>query len=189
MVACPGECYIQLSVDDVAALSEAVGGEELHLPCVVHCERIDDDFALSGQPFGYVVRTIRKKSDRLQTARKGVQEYTAVFLETADQEKEHAKRFYKFLKDDFVDEAIEIQASFPVSFHQETLKNLLAAAAGENDEWTDLYPTFANVAEEEGYPEVAQAYRDLRVVLSKKKLDGKQYGLFFDYNKLDELDK
>ena len=83
MVACPGECHIQLSVDDVAALNEAVGGEELHLPCVVHGERIDDDFALSGQPFGYVVRTIRKKSDRLQTARKGVQEYTAVFLETA----------------------------------------------------------------------------------------------------------
>ena len=63
MVACPGECHIQLSVDDVAALSEAVGGEELHLPCVVHGERIDDDVALSGQPFGYVVRTIRKKSD------------------------------------------------------------------------------------------------------------------------------
>ena len=83
MVACPGECHIQLSVDDVAALNEAVGGEELHLPCVVHGERIDDDFALSGQPFGYVVRTIRKKSDRLQTARKGVQEYTAVFRETS----------------------------------------------------------------------------------------------------------
>ena len=58
MVACPVECHIPLSVDDVAALSEAVGGEELHLPCVVHGERIDDDFALSGQPFGYVVRTI-----------------------------------------------------------------------------------------------------------------------------------
>lgn len=58
MVACPGECHIQLSVDDVAAFSEAVGGEEFHLPCVVHGERIDDDFALSGQPFGYVVRTI-----------------------------------------------------------------------------------------------------------------------------------
>lgn len=83
MVACPGECHIQLSVDDVAALSEAVGGEELHFPCVVHGERIDDDVALSGQQFGYVVRTIRKKSDRLQTARKGVQEYTAVFRETS----------------------------------------------------------------------------------------------------------
>lgn len=87
-----------------------------------------------------------------------------IFLETAEQEKEHAKRFYKFLKDDYVDEQIEIQASYPVSFHESTLKNLLAAASGENEEWTDLYPSFAKTAEEEGYPEIAVVYRKISEV-------------------------
>jgi len=96
--------------------------------------------------------------------KEGFVQIANLFLETADQEKEHAKRFYKFLKEDFVDEAIEIQASFPVSFHSETLKNLKAAAAGENEEWTDLYPSFAKVAEEEGYPQVAMVYREITKV-------------------------
>jgi len=96
--------------------------------------------------------------------KEGFVQIANIFLETAEQEKEHAKRFYKFLKEDFIDEAIEVQASFPVSFHKETLKNLLAAAAGENEEWTDLYPTFAEVAEQEGYPEVAFIYRKITEV-------------------------
>ena len=96
--------------------------------------------------------------------KEGFVQIANIFLETAEQEKEHAKRFYKFLKEDFVDEAIEIQACFPVSFHKETLKNLLAAAAGENEEWTELYPNFAEVAEKEGYPEVAIAYRKITEV-------------------------
>ncbi|MGG7177735.1 rubrerythrin [Clostridium paraputrificum] len=96
--------------------------------------------------------------------KEGYVQISNIFMETAEQEKEHAKRFYKFLKEDFVDEAIEIQASFPVSFHQETAKNLKAAAAGENEEWTDLYPTFAKVAEEEGFPEIAQAYKKITEV-------------------------
>lgn len=75
--------------------------------------------------------------------KEGFVQIANIFLETAEQEKEHAKRFYKFLKDDYVDEQIEIQASYPVSFHESTLKNLLAAASGENEEWTDLYPSFA----------------------------------------------
>ena len=96
--------------------------------------------------------------------KEGFVQIANIFLETAEQEKEHAKRFYKFLKEDFVDEAIEIQASFPVSFHKETLKNLLAAAAGENEEWTELYPNFADVAEKEGYQEVAIIYRKIAEV-------------------------
>ena len=96
--------------------------------------------------------------------KEGFVQIANLFLETADQEKEHAKRFYKFLKEDYVDEAIEIQASFPVSFHSETLKNLKAAAAGENEEWTDLYPSFAKVAEEEGYPIIAAVYREITKV-------------------------
>lgn len=96
--------------------------------------------------------------------KEGFVQIANIFMETAEQEKEHAKRFYKFLKNDFVDEAIEIQASFPVSFHESTLKNLLAAAAGENEEWTDLYPSFAETAEKEGYPEIAAAYRKISEV-------------------------
>ena len=96
--------------------------------------------------------------------KEGFVQIANIFLETAEQEKEHAKGFYKFLKEDYIDEAIEINASYPVSFHQQTLKNLLAAAAGENEEWTDLYPTFADVAEQEGYPEVAFIYRKITEV-------------------------
>ena len=100
--------------------------------------------------------SIAKKQGYLQIAN--------IFLETADQEKEHAKRFYKFLKDDFADEAIEITADFPVALHEDTLKNLQAAARGENEEWTDLYPKFADIAEEEGYPEIAFVYRKITEV-------------------------
>lgn len=96
--------------------------------------------------------------------KEGFVQIANIFLETAEQEKEHAKRFYKFLKDDYVDEQIEIQASYPVSFHESTLKNLLAAVSGENEEWTDLYPSFAKTAEEEGYPEIAVVYRKISEV-------------------------
>lgn len=87
-----------------------------------------------------------------------------IFLETAEQEKEHAKRFYKFLKDDFKDEAIEITASYPVSFHEDTLLNLKAAAAGENEEWTKLYPKFAKVAKEEGFGAIAFIFEKISEV-------------------------
>ncbi|MFR5265165.1 rubrerythrin [Clostridium sp.] len=87
-----------------------------------------------------------------------------IFLETAEQEKEHAKRFYKFLKDDFKDEAIEITASYPVSFHEDTLLNLKAAAAGENEEWTELYPKFAKVAKEEGFGAIAFIFEKISEV-------------------------
>lgn len=87
-----------------------------------------------------------------------------IFLETAEQEKEHAKRFYKFLKDDFEDEAIEITASYPVSFYEDTLLNLKAAAAGENEEWTELYPKFAKVAKEEGFGAIAFIFEKISEV-------------------------
>lgn len=93
--------------------------------------------------------------------KEGYVQISNIFIETAEQEKEHAKRFYKFLKSDFVDEAIEIQASYPVSFHEETAKNLKAAANGENEEWTELYPEFAKVAEEEGFTEIATVYKKI----------------------------
>lgn len=96
--------------------------------------------------------------------KQGYVQIANIFLETAEQEKEHAKRFYKFLKDDFADEAIEITADFPVALYEDTLKNLQAAAKGENEEWTDLYPKFADIAEEEGYPEIAFVYRKISEV-------------------------
>ena len=85
-------------------------------------------------------------------------------METAEQEKEHAKRFYKFLKDEFADEAIEITASYPVALHGETAKNLEAAARGEHDEWSVDYPMFAKVAREEGFPDIAAAYERISEV-------------------------
>ena len=90
--------------------------------------------------------------------KEGYVQISNIFLETAEQEKEHAKKFYKFLKDDFVDEAIEINASYPVSFHSETMKNLKTAADGENEEWSVDYPNFAKIAREEGFMEIAFAF-------------------------------
>lgn len=73
--------------------------------------------------------------------------------------KEHAKRFYKFLKDDLQGEAVEINAAYPVELPTDTLTNLKFAADGEHDELSNLYPSFADVADEEGFPEVAAAFR------------------------------
>lgn len=96
--------------------------------------------------------------------KEGYIQISKIFEETAAQEKEHAKRFYKFLKDDLANEAIEITASFPVALHGTTVENLKAAAAGENEEWTDLYPEFARVAREEGFAAVAAAFDNISLV-------------------------
>ncbi|MGL4742756.1 MAG: rubrerythrin [Sarcina sp.] len=97
--------------------------------------------------------------------KQGYVQISNIFIETAEQEKEHAKRFYKFLREDFKnDEAIEITAAYPVSFHEDTLSNLKAAAAGENEEWSEMYPEFAKVAEEEGFPAIAKAFEEISKV-------------------------
>lgn len=90
--------------------------------------------------------------------KEGYVQISNIFTETADNEKEHAKRFFKFLKEDLQDEALEITASFPIALGN-TKENLLAAANGENEEWVDLYPQFAEVAEEEGFPAVAAVFK------------------------------
>jgi len=93
--------------------------------------------------------------------KEGYKQIRNIFNETADNEKEHAKRFYNFLVEGLKDElptAIEINAGYPVA-KGNTLENLKAAASGENEEWTDLYPAFAKVADEEGFPEIAAAFR------------------------------
>jgi rubrerythrin len=93
-------------------------------------------------------------------ARKAGYEYiAAIFLETAENEKEHAKVFYKHLGDG----AAEIYAGFP--FHLgDTLSNLGAAAAGENHEWTTLYQNFAEVADKEGFKDIAVSFREIAKV-------------------------
>ncbi|WP_244833485.1 rubrerythrin [Clostridium sp. BJN0001] len=96
--------------------------------------------------------------------KEGYVQISNIFMETAEQEKEHAKRFYKFLKRDFEDETIEIKADYPVSLHDKTAKNLRAAAHGENEEWEKLYPTFAKDAEEEGFPEIALIFKKIAEV-------------------------
>jgi len=83
----------------------------------------------------------------------------AIFSDTADNEKEHAKRFFKFLEGGDA----EITASFPAGVIGTTAENLKAAAAGENMEWTTLYPGFAKVADEEGFPEVAEVFRQIAI--------------------------
>lgn len=93
--------------------------------------------------------------------KEGYVQISNIFMETAEQEKEHAKKFYNFLKESFTDEQIEITASYPVSFHDETSKNLKAAAEGEKEEWTILYPKFAKVAEQEGFLDIAFAFRKI----------------------------
>ncbi|MDS1029809.1 rubrerythrin family protein [Bacillota bacterium LX-D] len=89
--------------------------------------------------------------------KEGYVQIANIFLETAENEKEHGKVFFKFLKEDFNNENVEITAAYPVAFG-DTKANLLAAAKGENEEWVDVYPEFAKVAEQEGFPEVAAVF-------------------------------
>ncbi|MDR1623947.1 MAG: rubrerythrin family protein [Tannerellaceae bacterium] len=87
--------------------------------------------------------------------KEGYEQISGVFRETAEQEKEHAERFFKFLEGGMV----EITASFPAGVIGNTMENLAAAAAGENEEWYELYPAFANIAEEEGFKNIAVVWR------------------------------
>jgi rubrerythrin len=82
-----------------------------------------------------------------------------IFNETADNEKEHAKRFFKFLEGG----EVEVNAAFPAGVIGSTYDNLKAAEAGEHYEQTSMYPDFAKVAEEEGFPEVAAVFRSIAV--------------------------
>lgn len=86
--------------------------------------------------------------------KEGYEQIAAIFIETADNEKEHAKRFFKFLEGG----GLEITAMYPAGTIETTLDNLKMAAAGENEEHTILYPEFARVATDEGFPEVAAAF-------------------------------
>lgn len=90
-----------------------------------------------------------------QAKKEGFEQISAIFQETADNEKEHAKLFFKFLEGGDV----EITASYPAGVIGTTADNLKAAAAGENMEHTSIYPEMAETAEDEGFPEVARIFR------------------------------
>ena len=90
-----------------------------------------------------------------QAKKEGLEQIAAIFEETAMNEKEHAKRFFKFLEGNMV----EITATYPAGKIGTTMENLKASADGENEEWTELYPEFAKVAEEEGFKEIAMAFK------------------------------
>jgi rubrerythrin len=94
--------------------------------------------------------------------KEGYKQMKNIFTETADNEKEHAKRFFKFLVQglDELPAAIQITADYPVAMG-DTLQNLKAAAAGENEEWSDLYPAFAEVADAEGFSDIATVFRNI----------------------------
>ncbi len=90
-----------------------------------------------------------------QAKKDGLEQISGIFAETALNEKEHAKMFFKYLEGRMV----EITATYPAGKIGTTLENLKASADGENEEWTELYPMFADIAEEEGFKEIANTYR------------------------------
>jgi len=89
----------------------------------------------------------------------GLEQISAVFTETADQEKEHAKRLFKLLEGG----EVAIQAAFPAGVIGATAANLAAAAGGEHYEWSEMYPGFARVAGEEGFADIADIFEAIAV--------------------------
>ena len=92
--------------------------------------------------------------------KEGYEQIAGVFMETAEHEKEHAKRFFKYLEGG----PLTITASYPAGIIGTTTENLLAAAEGEHEEWDVLYAEFGDVAEKEGFPEIANTFRQIAKV-------------------------
>jgi rubrerythrin len=112
-----------------------------------------------------------------QAKKEGLEQISAIFEETAINEKAHAKRFFKFLEGGMV----EITAAYPAGMIGSTMENLKASAEGENEEWTELYPAFAKIAEEEGFKEVATAFKMIAKVEKAHEARYRQL-----YNNLEE---
>ncbi len=94
-----------------------------------------------------------------QARKDGYVQIADIFEETANQEKEHAKRFFKFLEGD----TVEITWSFPAGVIGTTAENLEEAAGGEHEEWSEMYPSFAAAAREEGFQEIAAVFEAISV--------------------------
>lgn len=112
-----------------------------------------------------------------QAKKDGYVQISAIFEETANQEKEHAKRLFKLLEGG----EVEIQAAFPAGVIGSTLENLKEAAGGENYEWTDMYPGFAKTAREEGFTEIADIFESIAV--AEKQHEKRYLGLMANIEK------
>ena len=112
--------------------------------------------------------------------KEGFEQIAAIFAETAEQEKEHAKRMFKWLEGG----TVEITASFPAGVIGRTLDNLQAAAAGEHEEWSQDYPKFADIADAEGFSEIAAMYLITRQAMERKESRGLHYTI--DYPRSSE---
>jgi len=117
-----------------------------------------------------------------QARKEGYEQIATIFIETADNEKEHAKRLFKFLEGG----EVEIRASYPAGVIGSTEENLKAAASGENYEHTKMYPGFARIAEEEGFSEVAAVFRAIAVA---EKHHEKRFLSFLDNIEKDRVFK
>jgi rubrerythrin len=106
-----------------------------------------------------------------QARKEGLEQISAIFAETADQEKEHAKRFFSFLQGG----ECEAAGAFPAGVIGTTAENLAAAAAGELMEWGTLYPNFAEVARQEGFPAVAAVFE--KIAVAEKQHERRYRGL------------
>ncbi len=98
-----------------------------------------------------------------QAKKEGYEQISSIFTETADNEKEHAKVFFKYLNN-CGGEPLEITATFPSGRIGHTIENLQSAADGENEEWQSLYPEFAKIAREEGFEEIAKSFEEVAKV-------------------------
>jgi len=94
--------------------------------------------------------------------KEGYVQISKIFEETADNEKEHAKRFFKFLEGG--ESEINIDAKFPLGVISDTKTNLLNAAKGENEEWTHMYPAYAKIARAEGFEAIAKVFEEVAKV-------------------------
>jgi len=112
----------------------------------------------------------------------GFEQIAAFFEETAAQEKEHAKLFFKYLEGGMV----EITATFPAGVIGSTADNLLVSADGEHEEWDLLYPEFASIAEEEGFPKIAETFK---LVASVEKRHEERYRKLLQNIQNDEVFK
>ena len=98
--------------------------------------------------------------------KEGLRQIEALFLETAENEMEHAKLFFKYLLPELQGQMVKIEGDYPAAL-ADTASNLEAAAGGEHEEWNDLYPAFAKVADDEGFPEIARTFRAVALVEAK----------------------
>ncbi len=117
--------------------------------------------------------------------KEGFEQIAGVFMETAEQEKEHAKRFFKYLEGG----SLEITASFPAGIIGTTKENLAAAAAGENEEWSDMYPKFAEIADKEGFKEIAVTFRMVAKVEAEHEARYRKLLANVEANKVFEKDE